>query len=170
MGEPVIRLYEALILLNQRAVAEDFSGCVDHVRELFSRADAELVVLRRWDERKLAYEIKGQKRGTFLLAYFRAAARQIVNIERDCNLSEQVLRVLIIQAEHVGATELELAGRDADLSLEAKIRRGLDEPSPAPDTSPQTVQTTAQSPDTGSTGVADKGPDAAHPIASEQSE
>ena len=163
MGEPVIRLYEALILLNQRAVSDDFSGCVEHVREILGRADAELVVLRRWDERKLAYEIKGQKRGTFLLAYFRADARQIVNIERDCNLSELVLRVLIIQADHVGPTELELAGRDADLSLEPKLRRGPGEASPAP----QTVQTTAPSPKAGSSGVAATERESAHPVVSE---
>jgi len=124
MAETTGQLYEALILLNQQAVASDFGGCVEHVREIFRRAEAEVDVLRKWDERKLAYEIAGQKRGTFLLAYFHAEGGQIANIERDCSLSEQVLRVLIIRADHIGDVELELARRDAELSLEVRAREG----------------------------------------------
>ena len=124
MAEQPGRLYEALLLLNQQAVATDFAGCVEHVREVFRRADAEVEVLRKWEERKLAYEIEGQKRGTFLLAYLRVDGAQIANIERDFSLSEQVLRVLIIRGDHIGDVELELAKRDADVSLEVRVREG----------------------------------------------
>jgi len=111
------KLYEALFLLNQKAAAGDFDECVQFVRETLSRAEAEVLALRKWDERKLAYEIEGQKRGTYLLAYFKSPGVQIANIERDCNLSEQVLRVMIIRADHIGPTEIELAQRDAEATL-----------------------------------------------------
>ncbi len=122
MAEVRINLYEGLFLLNQQAASADFAGCVDFIRQVFQRAEAELIVLRRWEERKLAYEIKGQKRGVYLLAYFKARGTQIANIERDCNLSDQVLRSLITKADHIGEAEIEVAKKDADLSLEAKLR------------------------------------------------
>lgn len=121
------RLYEGLFLLNQGAVASDFAGVIEHVKELFTRAKAELLVLTKWDERRLAYEIKGQKRGLFLLAYFRAEGDAVAHIENDVNLSERVVRVMMIRADHVGETELEMARKEADLSLEAKLRDGSDE-------------------------------------------
>ena len=102
MAENSRRLYEALLLLNQQAVASDFAGCGEHVREVFRRAEAEVEVLRKWDERKLAYEIEGQKRGTYLLAYLRVDRTQIANIARDSRLTEQILRELIIRADHIG--------------------------------------------------------------------
>ena len=124
MSEPTMALYEGMFLLNQQEAATDFGGCIDFVKDVFTRAEAELIVLTKWDERRLAYPIRGQKRGTYLLAYFRARGAQIANIERDCNLSEQVLRNMIIRAEHIGETELELAKKEAtDLDLEAKMRR-----------------------------------------------
>ena len=132
MADESKKLYEALFLLSQKEVANDFSGCVQHVRDIFERAEAEVQVLRKWDERRLAYEIKGQKRGTYLLAYFRIAVAKIVSIERDCNLSEQILRVLIIKADHIGQTELDLAGRDQDATLEVKLRGGPNEASAPP--------------------------------------
>lgn len=116
------RLYEGLFLLRQEAVTVDFQGCVDFLRHVFDRANAEVLVLRRWEERRLAYDIRGQRRGVFLLAYFKAAGPQLANIERDCRLSDQILRTLVIKADHIGETELELAAKDAALSLEAKLR------------------------------------------------
>ena len=120
-------LYEGLFLLNQEAAAADFGGCVEFLKEVFERAEAELIVLSKWDERRLAYSIKGQKRGTYMLAYFRARGAQIANIERDCNLSDQVLRSMMVRADHIGETELELARKEAsDLSVETKLRSPAD--------------------------------------------
>ena len=133
MAEVRVNLYEGLFLLNQQAVSADFAGTIDFVREVFKRAEAELLVLRKWDERKLAYEVKGQKRGVYLLAYFKARGTQIANIERDCNLSEQVLRCLIIRGDHIGEAELNAAKEGADLTLEAKLRS---EPAPRKDEAP----------------------------------
>jgi small subunit ribosomal protein S6 len=100
-----------------------------------------LIVLRKWDERRLAFEIGGQKRGIFLLAYFKAAGSSIPHIERDVNLSEKVLRVLMIKADHVGEVELELAARDADLSLEGKLRSPGAAPTPEPQETEAQVST-----------------------------
>lgn len=137
MAEARVALYEGLFLLNQHAVAADFAGTVEFMREVFRRAEAEVIVLRKWEERKLAFEIRGQKRGVYLLAYFKARGTQIANIERDCNLSEQVLRCLILRADHIGDVELELAKKDAELSLEAKLRSPReDAPRPAGEGAP----------------------------------
>ena len=96
---------------------------------VFAHAEAEVLVLRKWDERKLAYPIRGQKRGVYVLAIFKARGTQIANIERDCNLSEQVTRCLIIQAEYMGEVELELAKKEVPLAVEAKLHA---EPAKAP--------------------------------------
>lgn len=152
MSEISVNLYEGMFLLHQEAVSSDFAGCVDFLKQVFERAEAELIVLRRWDERRLAYAIKGQRRGTYMLTYFRARGTQIANIERDCNLSEQVLRNMILRADHLGDTELELAKKDADLSLEMALRGGDDSPDKNGDLDAKTaesVDTTANEPTTG---------------------
>ena len=109
MSDSTPVLYEALFLVNQTALATDAEGTIAHVQEMLDRAEAETLTLQQWDERKLAYPIEGQKRGTFLIAYFKARPTQIANIERDCNLSEQVLRVMFVRADHMGEVELNLA-------------------------------------------------------------
>lgn len=134
MSEIRINLYEGMFLISQQAVANDLAGAIQHVRDILTRAEAEIVILSRWDERKLAYEIKKQKRGLFVLAYFNARASQIANIDRDCNLSEQVLRSLIIRADYMGEAEMELAKENAANASAARPRTA-EGAAPAADTS-----------------------------------
>lgn len=117
-------LYEGLFLINPQTIGGDLQAGLEEVTQILARAEAEVVVLRKWDERKLAYEIKGQKRGLFILAYFRARSTMLANIERDCNLSDAVMRSLVLRADHVGETELELARREeVTTRTEARLRK-----------------------------------------------
>ncbi|MBK7404450.1 MAG: 30S ribosomal protein S6 [Phycisphaerales bacterium] len=114
-------LYESMFLISQ-AEAADLGSIVSHIEEILRRGHTEIVGIRKWDERRLAYEIDKQRRGFYLLCYFRAPAESLAHIERDCNLSERILRVMILRADHIG--EAELAGVDdrTGLATEAKLR------------------------------------------------
>lgn len=113
--------YEAMFLVGQAAAA-DLSGVIEHIKEILSRGHAELVAMRKWDERRLAYEIKKQKRGLYILAYFKAPGSQLSHIERDCNLSEKLLRVLILRADHLTVEEMQASDAREALDTEAKMR------------------------------------------------
>ena len=119
MSDTTPVLYEALFLISQTALATDSAGATAHVQEMLDRAEAETLSLNKWDERKLAYPIEGQKRGTYLITLFKVKPTQIVNIERDCNLSEDVLRVMMTRADHMGETELAEALKAADVAADA---------------------------------------------------
>jgi small subunit ribosomal protein S6 len=78
-----------------------FADCEAEIRRLLGRADAEIVFLRRWDERRLAYKIKGRKRGVYVLVYFKGKPERIGSLERDAQLSENILRLLVLRADGV---------------------------------------------------------------------
>ena len=86
-----IYTYEGLFLFPQAAVA-DLQAASDHVMELLNRAGAEVISFKKWDERRLAYEVKGNKRGLYFLVYFKAKGSKLAGLERDCSLSEKMLR------------------------------------------------------------------------------
>ncbi|MFP4144053.1 MAG: 30S ribosomal protein S6 [Phycisphaeraceae bacterium] len=118
-------LYEGLFLLNQQVIANDLGAALDKVREILDHSSAEIVSLRKWDERRLAYTIKGQKRGLYILTLFRAPGSAIERIERDCTLSEEVLRVLITRAEYYGDAEIEAELSAAQTTqTEVQLREG----------------------------------------------
>lgn len=119
MADTTPKLYEGLFLMSQSAISAGLGSAIDTVRGMLDRVDAEVLSLSKWEERKLAYPIEGQKRGTYLITLFKVKPTQIVNIERDCNLSEDVLRVMMTRADHMGETEIAEALKAADVSADA---------------------------------------------------
>jgi small subunit ribosomal protein S6 len=138
MAETSKKLYEGLFLLSQQTLSNGLASGIDTIQTMLDRAEASTIALGKWDERKLAYPIEGQKRGTFFLAVFEVDPLQIANIERDCNLSEDVLRVMFLRAEHYGEAEIEQAKQLAQQTAdEANLREPPAEAAatPAPATS-----------------------------------
>lgn len=113
--------YEGLFLFPQAAVA-DLQAAADHVLEILNRAHAQVISFKKWDERRLAYEVKGNKRGLYFLAYFTVKGSKLHQIERDCNLSEKLLRSMITRADHVTDEMVQAAEGRAQLADEIKLR------------------------------------------------
>ena len=94
------RLYEAMFLVDSNLAASDWDGVLTTIKNILSRAQAEIVSLKKWGERRLAYEINHKGKGTYVLCYFRADGYRIPDIERNVRLSERIMRVLIVNAEN----------------------------------------------------------------------
>jgi len=97
--------YEAMFLLGASTSAEPEKG-IEICRGIIERHGGQIMVIKKWDERKLAYEISGQKRGTYVISYFTAPGAAVSAIERDVKLSEEVLRVLVLKADHLNLDEM----------------------------------------------------------------
>lgn len=93
------RDYEAMFLLDNTRASEDFDGAAAEVDQILEKHGAELVLKEKWDERKLAYEIKGHRRATYYLVYFRAPTSAITEINGDVRLNELILRHLVMALE-----------------------------------------------------------------------
>jgi small subunit ribosomal protein S6 len=93
------KLYEAMFLVDSALAAQDWDAILDTIKSILERDEAEIVSLQKWAERKLAYPIDHKTRGTYILCYFRADGSRIRNIERTVQLSEHIMRVLILNAE-----------------------------------------------------------------------
>ena len=126
---PEIRVYEALFLFNPAVINSSVVKATEIVQELLNRASAETVSISKWDDRKLAYEIRGVKRGLYMLAHFRSGGAAIAHIENDVNLSEQVMRVLITRADHAGELEIKQA---LERQTETRTLAALEGQTPVP--------------------------------------
>ena len=97
--------YEGMFVLD--AGAGDFEAASQPVRTALERSEAEVLAMKPWDERKLAYPIEGRRRGLYVLSYFKVDPERTADIERDCQLNEQILRVLILRRETLTDAEIQ---------------------------------------------------------------
>lgn len=99
------RLYEAMFVVDSAKAKEDYDkaeqGCLDCI----TRHGGEIVKSVKWDERRMCYEINKVRRGIYILVHFNAETSALARIERQCKLSEAVLRVMILVDEDGVETE-----------------------------------------------------------------
>lgn len=93
-----MRTYEGMFLIDN-SKASDWDRVVSHVHEILEKRGAQVISTEKWGERKLAYRIDGHRRGTYMLVYFDAPADAISDIRRDFQLSDTILRSLLLRVE-----------------------------------------------------------------------
>lgn len=93
-------IYEVMFLVDPN-LGENWTECETRIRHVLERSGASVLRVKKWDERRLAFEVKGRKRGVYVLAYFTDKGEAPAKIERDVRLSEDLLRVLILRADYV---------------------------------------------------------------------
>jgi len=101
------RVYEALFLVDSALAAAQWDHVMELIQKILGRAQARVISVRKWDERKLAYEVQGKSRGTYILAYFECPSSMIRQIERDVQLSEEMLRVLVVRTERMKPEDMD---------------------------------------------------------------
>ena len=121
------KTYECMVLLDNREVKKGWQTLKDTVSGLFKKHGASIVSAKRWDERRLPYQVGRCKRATYLLVYFEGESLQNNAIRRELELNEQVLRHLMLSCAEVpqSAYDAEAAFDEAALAVE-------DSPSPEP--------------------------------------
>lgn len=98
-GSVTERLYEGLFLLDANETARDWPAIEALLQGLLSKHQATVEYSERWPDQRLAYDVKGCRKGTYYLTYFRANTQSLSQLRRDSELSEKILRCLFVQED-----------------------------------------------------------------------
>jgi len=101
------KLYEAMFLVDSADAGSDWDGVIAAITKTLERAEVDIVSITKWDDRRLAYEIKRKARGTYILCYFRSDGQNNDQIETAVQLSEKIIRVLILCVDWMTDEDIE---------------------------------------------------------------
>lgn len=90
--------YEAVIILRANAAEEETVAFGEKMKELIS-TNGELTNVEEWGKKTLAYEIKKQTEGYYILFTFEAKSAFIAELERVLKLDEIVLKDMIVKLD-----------------------------------------------------------------------
>ena len=124
--------YEGMFLVDNDLVRADWAAVKSLVTGLLEKHGGTVRSARRWDERALAYPVKGRRRGTFMLVYVDLPGDAMETLKRDLEITDGVLRYLILRADEVPAEELELAQAESGADFELPAVPADDEGEYAP--------------------------------------
>ena len=92
-------VYECMFIFNANAYNRNPAGVAKTVEDLVNSIDGEMLASRLWNEQKLAYPIKGNRKGAYWLTYFRAEGAQMAKFNRSCQLNDSILRHLAVKLD-----------------------------------------------------------------------
>lgn len=89
--------YEGMFIFDANRLARDPQGLPDAVAEMIAAAGGELEVSRLWEERRLAYPIKGHRKGAYWITYFHLPPSQVTPLTKQCEIKDGILRQLFVK-------------------------------------------------------------------------
>jgi small subunit ribosomal protein S6 len=100
-----LRDYEVLYIVRADFDDEKVQDAVKRVNTLIERSGGTAERTNLWGKRKLAYEVKHQKEGAYVLQDFQLEPDRVPELEAGLKITEEVLRHLIVRKpEKVVAT------------------------------------------------------------------
>jgi len=99
--------YEGMFLVDPVRHTADAEAVEGVVRGLLEKHGAKIHQIEKWDDRKLAYEINGHKRGVYLLAHFEMPGAGVDPLRQELRITDEILRMLVLRLETDIPTHLE---------------------------------------------------------------
>lgn len=90
--------YETLFVLHPELPEAQVRETMDRVRRLIEGMDGQMIDLQDWGVRDLAYPIRKQPRGTYVLAEYSARPEVVKELERTLKLADEILRFISVRA------------------------------------------------------------------------
>jgi small subunit ribosomal protein S6 len=92
-------VYEGMFILDSNRYGRDPETVSGQIPAMIEKLGGEMLVSRLWEERRLAYPIKGQRKGAYWLTYFRLDGERLSDLRRQCQITDDVIRVLFLKVE-----------------------------------------------------------------------
>ena len=113
-----MRDYEVLYIVRADLDDEKVQDIVKRVGTLVEKSGGTLERTHLWGKRKLAYEVKHQKEGSYVLQDFQIGPERIPELESALKITEEVLRHLIVRKPEKAAPAPVVAPPPAEAILE----------------------------------------------------
>ena len=90
--------YESVIIVNPNLEEESVKNLIKKFSDLIN-TDGNVTSVEEMGKRKLAYEIKKQKEGFYIVFKFEAKPELISELERNYRITDEVMKFIVIKEE-----------------------------------------------------------------------
>lgn len=110
-----MRTYESIFIVHPDVVGDDQTAIIDKYLKILTDQGAEILKLDNWGIRTLAYPVKKQTKGCYVLVIFDAGPTVIAEFERRMRIDEKVIKfqTVILEGGYVAPPVVEAAPEEA---------------------------------------------------------
>ena len=108
-----MRRYELMLVLRPDVPDDRAQAIIDRTTRTITGAEGQIVKVSPWGRRRLAYPIESHREGSYHIVLFDAPPSVITELERGLNITEEVMRHLVVHVERPTAARRTEAADDA---------------------------------------------------------
>ncbi len=94
-----LRNYEMVLIISPEVADEALDTTIDNISRFITEKGGVISDVERWGKRKLAYPIGRSTEGNYVLTHFKLKPASGKGLEANLQISEEVLRHLLIRIE-----------------------------------------------------------------------
>ncbi len=114
-------IYEILYIVPSRFSETEIEGVTKQVQEVLQKSEAKIERVENLGKLKLAYPIKKERHGTYVLTYITVAPEKLSKIDLDLRLTDEVLRhVIVKRPEGIPTVAFQMDEYEAPITAEGK--------------------------------------------------
>ncbi len=110
--------YESVLIARQDLGASQVNALVENLSTVLKNEGGEVIKVDNWGLKNLAYRIKKNRKGHYVLLNIAAPAKAIFEYERLMRLNEDVIRYMTIKVDEFNnemSTDEDIASVQADI-------------------------------------------------------
>jgi small subunit ribosomal protein S6 len=115
----VTHQYELMVILNPEIDERTVAPSLDKFLKVITNDGGSIEKVDIWGKRRLAYEIQKKTEGIYAVVNFTATSAATQELDRQLNLSEQIMRTKVLRAEEAIA----MVAAEAERSAEKAARK-----------------------------------------------
>ncbi len=94
-----MHIYESIFIINPNLSDEETATIIKRMQDVVTKQGGEMLKNEDWGKKKLAYEIKKQKRGHYAFFQFKAAPAAVAELERTYKMTDTIIKFLTVKLE-----------------------------------------------------------------------
>lgn len=92
-------VYETTIIVKTSVSDEEATALIAKVRGVIEKHGGEVMKVENWGKKKLAYEVRKEKKGTYVFYRFRGPGSVVSELERQYRVEDTIIKFLTVKCD-----------------------------------------------------------------------
>ncbi len=89
--------YECIFIAKSSLSEQEVAGLTEKVKNVVEKSGGQIVKTENWGKKKLAYEVKKEKKGIYVLSHIKGPGPLVAELERNLNIQDGILKFLTVK-------------------------------------------------------------------------
>jgi small subunit ribosomal protein S6 len=94
-----MELYESLFIIRPSVSDEETNALIEKMKGVADKTGAQFIKSENWGRKKLAYEVRRERKGTYVYFYFKAPNNTVAELEHAYRLEDNIIKFLTVHLE-----------------------------------------------------------------------